>query len=90
MQTYRLVIGPDGNVHIPDGEPGQLVTVLVDEASRTLPTTRLKPVSAMTREEQARLKEEFLERGRQVRAQLKDQEPIEHGSELYGDDGLPR
>ncbi len=32
MQTYRLVIGPDGQVKIPNGEPGRTVTVLVEES----------------------------------------------------------
>jgi hypothetical protein len=60
MQSYRLVIGPEGNVEIPGGEPGRTVTVLLEESWRSVPSAPLKPVAAMTHEERARLKEEFL------------------------------
>lgn len=90
MQTYRLQIGPDGNVHIPNGEPGRMVTVLLDEAVPSYESTPLKPVSAMTREEKEQLKADFLERGRRVRERMKDQEPVDHGAEHDGEDGLPK
>ena len=90
MHSYRLVIGPDGSVKIPGGEPGRIVTVLVEESWRSIPSEPLKPVAAMTLEERERLKEEFLDRGRHIRSRLSDQLPIDHGADLYGDDGLPK
>ena len=90
MQTYRLVIGPDGKVKIPGGEPGRAVTVLLDDSWRTVTSGTIKPVAAMTQEDHARLKEEFLARGRRIRARLNDRLPIDHGIELYGENGLPR
>ena len=90
MHSYRLVIGPDGKVEIPNGQPGRLVTVLVEEALNSGPSAPAKPISSMTPEERERLKKEFLERGKLIRARLKDQFPVDHDSELYGDDGLPK
>jgi hypothetical protein len=90
MQSYRLVIGTDGKVEIPNGQPGHVVTVLVEESSHPGPYASVKPVSSMTPEEREWLKEEFFERGKRIRARLKDQLPIDHGSELYGEDGLPK
>jgi hypothetical protein len=90
MQTYRLVIGSDGKVKIPHGQPGRIVTVLVEESSRAGLFALVKPIATMTPEERERFKEEFLDRGRRIRARLKDHLPIDHDSELYGEDGLPR
>lgn len=91
MQTYRLVVGPDKRVEIPDAEPGQVVTVVLDESLYPSGVAKqFKPVSEMTDEEKAALKAEFLEWGRRIREELKDQLPIDHGDYLYGEDGLPR
>jgi hypothetical protein len=90
MQTFRLVIGPDGTVKIPGGEPGRAVTVLLDESFSSVPSEPVKPVAAMTLAERAQLKEEFLARGRSIQARFPDRSPSDHGTELYGDDGLPR
>jgi hypothetical protein len=90
MQSYRLVIGSDSKVEIPNGQPGRIVTVLVEESSHPGRSASVKPISSMTPEERERLKQEILERGKRIRARLKDQLPIDHGSELYGDDELPK
>lgn len=90
MQTYRLIIGPDGAVKIPDGQPGQVVTVLLDTPPQARRVSKYKPVSEMTGEEREAFKKDYLERGQRIRERLKDQFPIDHGAELYGEDGLPR
>jgi hypothetical protein len=82
VQTYRLVIGPDGKVKIPDGERGRTVTVVVEEPSRSVPSDPPKPVAATTGDERERLKEEFLERGRRSLARLKGRLPLGQESEL--------
>jgi hypothetical protein len=90
MHAYRLKIGPDGSVIIPDGEPGQIVTVLMEASWELTPAVPFKPVADMRSEEREALKQEFLERGRLVRSRLSGQIPIDHGAEIYGEDGLPR
>lgn len=87
MQSYRLVIESDGTVRIPNGQPGRIVTVLVEESVQAIPE-RAIPVSSMTPAERERLKVEFLQRGKRIRSRLSDQLSIDD-SELYGDDGLP-
>ncbi|MBX3070117.1 MAG: hypothetical protein KF883_06480 [Thermomicrobiales bacterium] len=89
MQSYRLVIGSDGKVDIPNGQPGRIVTVVLEGSPDPGLSASLRPISSMTPEEREQLKHEFLERGRRVRARLKDQLPIDHGVVLYGEDGLP-
>lgn len=90
MRTYRLVIGSDGKVEIPHGQPGRIVTVLVEESSRAGLSSPVNPIVSMTLAERKRLKEEFLDRGRRIRARLVEQLPIDHDAELYGENGLPR
>jgi hypothetical protein len=90
MHAYRLKIRPDGSVIVPDGEPGQIVTVLTEASWEPTPAAPLKPVADMSSEERGELKHEWLERGRLVRSRLKDQLPIDHGTEIYGEDGLPK
>lgn len=89
MQSYRLVIESDGKVSIPNGQPGRIVTVLVEESLQANPSGLAMPISSMTSAERERLKVEFLQRGKRIRSRLKDQLPIDYDSELYGDDGLP-
>jgi hypothetical protein len=89
MQSYRLVIESDGKVSIPNGQPGRIVTVLVEESLQATSSGLAKPISSMMPAERERLKEEFLERGDRIRSRLKDQLPINYDSKLYGDDGLP-
>lgn len=90
MHVYRLTIGPDGRVIVPDGEPGQIVTILMETSWELTPATPLKPVADMRSEEREALKQAFLERGRLVRSRSSGQAPIDHGVDLYGEDGLPR
>lgn len=88
MQSYRLVIESDGKVSIPDGQPGRMVTVLLDESVQ--PDSELAtPIRSMTPTERERLKSEFLQRGKRIRSRLADQFPIDFDADLYGDDGLP-
>lgn len=89
MQSYRLVIESDGKVRIPNGQPGHIVTVLVEESLQANSSGLARPIGSMMPAERERLKEEFLERGKRIRSRLKDQLPIDYDSELYGDDGLP-
>ena len=90
MHAYRLKIGPDGSVIVPDGEPGQNVTVLMEASWDPTPAAPLKPVADMRSEEREALKQAFLERGRLVRSRSSGQIPIDHGAEIYGEVGLPR
>ena len=89
MQSYRLVIESDGKVRIPNGQPGRIVTVLVEESLQADPSGLAMPISSMTPAERERIKAEFLQRGERIRSRLKDQLPIDYDSELYGDNGLP-
>ncbi len=89
MQFYRLVIESDGKVSIPDGQPGRMVTVVLEESSQPDSPGLAMPVSSMTSAERERLKAEFLQRGKRIRSRLRDQLPFDHDAELYGDDGLP-
>lgn len=90
MQSYRLVIESDGKVSIPNGQPGRIVTVLVERSFQASSSEWGMPISSMTSAERERLKTEFLQRGERIRSRLRDQLPLDHDSELYGDDGLPR
>jgi hypothetical protein len=90
MHAYRLKIRSDGSVIVPDGEPGQFVTVLTEASWELTPAAPLKPVADMSSKERDELKQAWLERGRLVRSRLKDQLPIDHGTEIYGEDGLPK
>lgn len=90
MQSYRLVIESDGKVSVPNGQPGRIVTVLVESSFQASPSELGMPISSMTPTERERLKTEFLQRGKRIRSRLRDQLPLDHDAELYGDDGLPR
>lgn len=89
MHAYRLKIRPDGSVIVPDGEPGQIVIVVTEASWEPTPAVPLEPVADMSSEEREALKHEFLERGRLVRSRSSGQIPIDHGAEIYGEDGLP-
>lgn len=89
MQSYRLVIESDGKVSIPDGKPGRVVTVLLEESVQPNSLGLTMPISSMTPTERDRLKAEFLQRGKRIRSRLTDRLPIGYDAELYGDDGLP-
>ncbi|MBX3070673.1 MAG: hypothetical protein KF883_09275 [Thermomicrobiales bacterium] len=90
MSTYRLLVGPDGQVAIPDSLPGQIVTVTVEDVKRVDERQELTLATAETEEEKNAVKQEILEMAGRLRELLKDELPIDHGRELYGDDGLPR
>lgn len=89
MQSYRLIIESDGKVRIPNGQPGRIVTVLVEDSSQANPSGLVVPISSMTSAEREQLKAEFLRRGKRIRSRSKAQLPIDVDTELYGDDGLP-
>lgn len=89
MHTYRLTVGPDGTLRVPDVQPGQVVTVLVEPAPRATPEPEpLTLATARTPEEQAEVIARIRENGRKLRELLKDDLPIDT-NELYDEDGLP-
>ena len=54
MQTWRLTVGPDGQVRIPDTKPGEIVVVQVSGAE---PALRVTLMDAKTPEERAAIVE---------------------------------
>ncbi len=85
MQTYRLIVEPDGRVTIPNAQPGQTVTVQVEEP---VVPERLTLATARTPEEREAVIADIKRMSGRLRELLKDDLPIDH-AELYGDDGLP-
>lgn len=87
MQTYRVTVGPDGLVRIPETRPGETITIQVEAppageepltlATATTPEEREAVIAAIRANAQA------------LRELLKDDLPIST-DELYGEDGLPR
>ena len=89
MQTYRLVVGPDGQVRIPDSKPGEVVTVLVETAPAPTPEREMLTLAnARTPEERDEVIAKIRENGRKLRELLKDDLPT-GTDELYDEDGLP-
>lgn len=89
MQTYRLVVGPDGQVRIPDSKPGEVVTVLVETAPDPTPEREMLTLAnARTPEEQAEVMAIIKENARKLRELMKDAPPFST-DDLYGEDGLP-
>lgn len=89
MQTYRLVVGPDGQVRIPDSKPGEVVTVLVETAPALTPEREMLTLAnARTPEERDEVIAKIRENGRKLRELLKDDLPT-GTDELYDEDGLP-
>ena len=89
MQTWRLTIGPDGQVRIPDGQPGQVVTVLVEPAPPTPPSGEpLTLATARTPEERAEVIARIEEDLRKL-STLVTSGPAFTIDDLYGEDGLP-
>jgi hypothetical protein len=80
MQTWRLTVGPDGQVRIPDTKPGEIVVVQVREAE---PAPRMTLMDAKTPEERAAIVERLRGLARELRAEYGDDLPSRHG-----DDGL--
>jgi hypothetical protein len=86
MQTYRLKVGPDGQVTVPNARPGQTVTVQVE----TVPESRsLTLATAKTPEERAQVIAEIKAMTSELRELWKDAPPFAV-EDLYGEDGLPR
>lgn len=88
MQTYRLVIGPDGQVKIPEGKPGQVVIVQLEELPDEEAEERLMLGTAKTDEERQIVIERIMENAAELRELLKDELPLT-ADFLYGEDGLP-
>jgi len=90
MNTYRLRVGPDGQVAIPDSRPGQILLVTVENAGRIEEREGPTLASARTAEESDAVIDQILEMAGKLRETLKHDLPIDHARELYGEDGLPR
>ena len=88
MQTYRLTIGPDGQVRIPNGKPGQVVTVQVESQLVPPDQEHLTLATARTPEERDAVIVIMQENARKLRELLKDAPPFTT-DDLYGEDGLP-
>lgn len=88
MQTYRLTIGPDGQVRIPNGKPGQVVTVQVESQPAPPHREELTLATATTDEQRAAVVDDILSMAGQLRELLKDAPPFS-ADDLYGEDGLP-
>jgi len=89
MQTYRLVVGPDGQVRIPDGKPGQVVTVQVEPAPPAKDEREMLTLAnARTPEERAEVIAIINENAEKLKELMKDAPPFTI-EDLYGEDGLP-
>lgn len=89
MQTYRLTVGPDGLVRIPDSKPGEVVTVVVEAAPATpLEREMLTLATAKTPEERAEVIASIDADLRELQRLMKNG-PIFSTDDLYGQDGLP-
>lgn len=90
MQTFRLTVGPDGRVAIPDTRPGQTVTVQVGQEVAPEAPARLTLATARTDAEREVVAAEIKRLARELRAELPEPwRSRDHGDLLYGDDGLP-
>ena len=86
MQTYRVIVGTDGRVTIPDTRPGETITVQVEHAAE--PTERL--VNPIPESERPAIAEEVRRLAAEIRIELPEPwRSSDHGDLLYGDDGLP-
>lgn len=88
MQTYRLTIGPDGLVRIPNGKPGQVVTVQFDEPPAAADPGPLTLATAKTPEERAAVIADIMALTAELQDVWRDARPFTV-DDLYGDDGLP-
>lgn len=89
MHTYRLVVGPDGTLRIPDAQPGQVVTIVVEPAPAATPNHELLTLAtAKTPEERAEVIAS-IEADLQRLQRLLKSGPIFSTDDLYGQDGLP-
>lgn len=91
MQTFRLTVGPDGRVVIPDTGPGQTVTIQIAQAPAPEAPERLSRATARTDAERTVVVAEIKRLARDLRAELPTPwRSRDHGDVLYGDDGLPK
>jgi len=88
MQTWHLAIGPDGQVRIPDGKPGQTVVVVVETPETTSEPETLTLATAKTPEERAEVIASIEEDLERLQALMRNG-PIFSTDDLYGQDGLP-
>lgn len=89
MHTYRLVVGPDGTLRVPDAQPGQIVTVQV-EAPPTAATPEremLTLATAKTPEERAEVIASIEKDLERLQALMRNG-PVFTTDDLYGQDGL--
>ncbi len=95
MQTFRLTVGGDGRVEIPDTRPGQVVVIqmppLPKAPDRETEISDDATSGPIPESERAAIKERVLRRARQTREKLPEPwRSADHGDLLYGDDGLPK
>jgi len=87
MHTYRVTVGPDGQVRIPETRPGETITIQV--SSPPAVEEPLTLVTATTPEEREAVLAAIRANARKLRELLKN-EPLFTIDDLYGEDGLPR
>lgn len=87
MQTYRVTVGPDGQVKIPDTKPGETITIQV--AAPPAGEEPLTLATATTPEEREAVLAAIRANARKLQELLKDEPPFSI-DDLYGEDGLPR
>lgn len=92
MQTYRVTVGPDGQVKIPETRPGETITIRVHHGAET--PERLTRATARTEEERAAVAAAIWANARALReaAGIGDDEAesLMRADMLYGEDGMPR
>jgi hypothetical protein len=87
MQTYRVTVGPDGLVRIPETRPGDTITIQV--AAPLAGREALTLATATTPEEREAVMAAIRANARKLQELLKDEPPFTV-DDLYGEDGLPR
>ena len=92
MQTYRVTVGPDGQVKIPETRPGQTITIQVKHDA--IPTEYLARATARTEEERAAVAAAIRANAQMLREKVgisdDEAESLMRADMLYGEDGLPR
>lgn len=91
MATYKVRVGADGRVTVPDAVPGQEVVVHVTETDGHQ-ARGLTLATARTDDERQVVVAEIKRLARALRAELGDDQvrlSSAHGRLLYNDDGLP-
>lgn len=91
MNTFRLTVGPDGRVAIPETRPGQTITVQIAPVTDAAQPMTL--ATAKTDEDREAVVRDIKQLAQELRDELGDeaaQLSTSHGDLLYGDDGLPK